>query len=49
MLSYLFLQIFNVWFVVVQVEWINAETPKSKLLNFVMYYLNSVVFRCYIL
>ena len=38
MLSYLFLQIFNVWFVVVQVEWINAETPKSKLSNFVLYY-----------
>ena len=37
MLNYLFLQIFNISFVVVQVEWINAETPTSKLLNFVLY------------
>lgn len=30
---HLFLQVFNISSVVVQVEWINTETPKSKVLN----------------
>ena len=38
MLNCLFLQVFNSSSVVVQVEWINNQTPKSKFLNCVLGY-----------